>query len=155
MSTIAILGTMDTKGVEHGFVADLIRQRGHNVLIIDVGTLGEARLKPDITRNEVAAAAGADLATLMEKRDRGDAVTAMSLGAPVILARLAAEKRIDGVISLVMELVPAVSGSGAFASSGDLDGDGYRELVFGTPGLDAKVGGYASGRVYAFSSQDW
>ena len=39
MPTIAILGTMDTKGDEHAFVADLIRERGHQVLIIDVGTL--------------------------------------------------------------------------------------------------------------------
>jgi uncharacterized protein (UPF0261 family) len=100
MPTIAILGTLDTKGDEHGFVADLIRQRGHNVLIIDVGTLGGPRLKPDITRHEVAAAAGVDLASLVAKRDRGEAVTAMSRGAPVILSQLAIAKRIDGVISL-------------------------------------------------------
>ena len=56
MSTIAILGTMDTKGVEHAFVADLIRQRGHQVLVVDVGTLQEPLLAPDISRAEVAAA---------------------------------------------------------------------------------------------------
>ena len=100
MPTIAILGTMDTKGDEHGFVADLIRQRGHNVLIIDVGTLEEPRLKPDITRGEVALAAGVDLARLVAKRDRGEAVTVMSRGAPVILVQLVADRRIDGVISL-------------------------------------------------------
>ena len=100
MSTIAILGTMDTKGDEHAFVAELIRQRGHSVLVIDVGTLGEPKLKPDITREAVAAAAGVDFKTLMAKQDRGEAVTAMSRGAPVVLAQLAAEKRIDGVISL-------------------------------------------------------
>ena len=100
MATIAILGTMDTKGVEHGFVADLVRQRGHNILIIDVGTLEEPKLKPDISRTEVATAAGVDLAQLVAKRDRGAAVTAMSKGAPIVLAKLAEEKRIDGVISL-------------------------------------------------------
>lgn len=100
MPTIAILGTMDTKGDEHAFVAELIRQRGHQVLVIDVGTLGEPRLKPDIPRAEVAAAAGVDLAVLAAKKDRGEAVAAMSRGAPVVLARLAAENRIDGVISL-------------------------------------------------------
>lgn len=100
MPTIAILGTMDTKGDEHAFVAGLIRQRGHQVLVIDVGTLGEPRLKPDIARSEVAAAAGVDLTALVAKKDRGEAVTAMSRGAPVVLAKLAAEKRIDGVISL-------------------------------------------------------
>lgn len=100
MPTIAILGTMDTKGVEHGFVADLIRQRGHAVLVIDVGTLDEPKLKPDITREEVAVAAGVDLPTLVAKRDRGEAVMAMSRGAPIVLAKLAAEQHIDGVISL-------------------------------------------------------
>jgi uncharacterized protein (UPF0261 family) len=100
MSTIAILGTMDTKGVEHGFVADLIKQRGHKVLVIDVGTAGEARLKPDVTRVEVAAAAGVDFAALTAKQDRGEAVATMSRGAPVVLSKLVTEKRIDGVISL-------------------------------------------------------
>jgi uncharacterized protein (UPF0261 family) len=100
MPTIAILGTMDTKGIEHGFVADLIRQRGHEVVVIDVGTLGEPRLKPDITRIEIAAAAGINFAELVAKQDRGEAVTAMSRGAPILLAKLAAAGRINGVISL-------------------------------------------------------
>ncbi len=100
MPTIAILGTMDTKGDEHAFVAELIRQRGHEVLVIDVGTLGEPRLRPDITRAGVAAAAGVDFAQLAAKQDRGESVTVMSRGAPVVLAKLAEEKRIDGVISL-------------------------------------------------------
>jgi uncharacterized protein (UPF0261 family) len=100
MATIAILGTMDTKGEEHGFVARLIRQRGHTPLVIDVGTLEAPRLAPDIPREEVARAAGADLASLVALRDRGESVAAMSRGAPVILARLHAARRIDGVISL-------------------------------------------------------
>src|SRR5262245_7572482 len=100
MATIAILGTMDTKGEEHAFVAQQIKQRGHDVLVIDVGALGEPGLKPDITRREVAAAAGVDFDALLAKSDRGQTVAAMATGAPVVLAKLAAEKRIDGVISL-------------------------------------------------------
>lgn len=100
MATIAIVGTMDTKGVEHAFVAELIKKRGHQVLVIDVGTLGEPKLKPDVSRDEVARAAGADLGELVKKRDRGEAVKAMSLGAPVVLEKLHREKKIDGVISL-------------------------------------------------------
>src|SRR6266516_7486712 len=100
MPTIAILGTMDTKGVEHGFVADLIRQHGHGVVVIDFGTLGEPQCKPDIHRTEVAEAAGVELAALAAKCDRGEAVAAMARGAPVVLAKLVAERRIDGVISL-------------------------------------------------------
>ena len=91
---------MDTKGEEHAFVANLIKQRGHQVIVIDTGTLDAPKLKPDITRFEVAAAAGADLNALVAKKDRGEAVAAMSRGAPVVLARLVADKRIDGVISL-------------------------------------------------------
>src|SRR4051812_25839104 len=100
MGTIAILGTMDTKGQEHAFVAEQIRKRGHKCLVIDVGVLEPPQLKPDITRNEVAHAAGKDLNALIAKRDRGEAVAAMSRGAPALLARLVAEKKIDGVISL-------------------------------------------------------
>ncbi|MGN6553946.1 MAG: Tm-1-like ATP-binding domain-containing protein [Verrucomicrobiota bacterium] len=100
MPTIAILGTMDTKGAEHGFVAEFVRQRGHEVMVIDVGTLGEPRLQPDIARDAIAAAAGIDFAEIARRRDRGEAVTTMSRGAPIVLARLADEGRIDGVISL-------------------------------------------------------
>ena len=91
---------MDTKGEEHAFVANQIRQRGHQVLIIDTGTLEEPKLKPDISRRQVAAAANIDLDGLVARRDRGEAVKAMSEGAPIVLAQLVAEKKIDGVISL-------------------------------------------------------
>jgi len=100
MATIAVLGTMDTKGEEHAFVADQIRQRGHRVLVIDTGTLEPPKLKPDITREQVAAASSIDLSKVVAKRDRGEAVDAMSRGAPALLLKLAQENKIDGVISL-------------------------------------------------------
>jgi uncharacterized protein (UPF0261 family) len=100
MATIAILGTMDTKGEEHAFVAEQIKARGHQILVIDVGTLEPPKLKPDIVREEIAKAAGVDLGALVARRDRGESVAAMSKGAPIVLARLAAEQKIDGVISL-------------------------------------------------------
>jgi uncharacterized protein (UPF0261 family) len=100
MATIAVLGTMDTKGEEHGFVAEQIRNRGHQVLVIDVGVLGEPKIKPDISGRARAAAFGIDMAALAAARDRGAAVAAMSEAAPRILSGLVAEKRIEGVISL-------------------------------------------------------
>ena len=100
MPTIALLGTMDTKGVEHGFVAAQIRARGHRTLVIDLGTDGPPQIEPDISREAVAALAGLDLAALVARHDRGEAVAAMSQAAPVVLAKLQAEGRIDGVISL-------------------------------------------------------
>ncbi len=100
MPTIAILGTLDTKGEEHAFVAELIRHRGHQILVIDVGVLGEPGMKPDVTRQEVAAASGNDFDSVAKLRDRGFAIEVMSRGAPVVLEHLAREKKIDGVISL-------------------------------------------------------
>ena len=100
MATIAILGTLDTKGEEHAFVADLIRRRGHQTLVIDVGTLAPPKFQPDIARDEVLRAAGKSLAELTARRDRGESVAAMSEAAPILLSRLLSEKKIDGVISL-------------------------------------------------------
>ena len=100
MPTIAVLGTLDTKGVDHAYVADLIRARGHRPLLIDVGTGASPTVTPDISREEVAGAGGIDLATVMARRDRGEAVTAMSVAAPALLLKLAAANRIQGVISL-------------------------------------------------------
>ena len=100
MATIAILGTLDSKADEHLFVADRIRERGHQVLLIDVGTGGEPRIKPDYTRYDVAAATGLDLDPLMERHDRGECVVAISKAVPVFLAQLVERGEIDGVISL-------------------------------------------------------
>ena len=100
MATIAILGTLDTKGEEHAFVADLIRRRGHQTLVIDVGTLAPPKFQPDIARDEVLRAAEKSLAELTARRDRGESVAAMSEAAPILLSRLLSEKKIDGVISL-------------------------------------------------------
>jgi uncharacterized protein (UPF0261 family) len=100
MATIAVLGTLDSKGEEHAFVAELIRARGHKTLLIDVGTGGPHAVTPDFSREQVAACAGLDLAALSARRDRGECVVAMSKAAPVFLAKLAAAQDIDGVISL-------------------------------------------------------
>jgi uncharacterized protein (UPF0261 family) len=100
MATIAILGTLDSKGGEHAFLAERIRARGHQTLLIDVGSGDAPSVTPDITREQVIAAAGMDLTDLLARRDRGECVVAMSQAAPVLLAKLAAEGKIDGVVSL-------------------------------------------------------
>lgn len=123
MSTIAVIGTLDSKGHEHAFVADLIRQRGHIPLLIDLGT-GEAPvITPDISRYEVAAAAGLDLQPLLDRHDRGECVVAMSKAIPVLLEKLANEGEIHGVISL------GGGGGTALATAG------MRSLPLGFPKL--------------------
>ena len=100
MPTIAVLGTLDSKGKEHAFVEEQIRARGHDAMLIDVGTGGEPEVKPEVSRFEVAAAGGIDLQPILGRRDRGECVAAMSRAAPVLLARLVEKGTIDGVISL-------------------------------------------------------
>lgn len=98
--TIAVLGTLDSKGDEHAYVAGIIRDKGHRVLLIDVGSLEPPKVTPDITREEVAAAAGVDLDGLRARQDRGESVTAMAGAAAQLLAGLVSAGKIDGVISL-------------------------------------------------------
>jgi uncharacterized protein (UPF0261 family) len=100
MATIAVLGTLDTKGQEHAYVAGLIRERGHEVLLIDTGTGAPPTVVPDISRKEVARRGGVDLADVLSRRDRGEAVTAMAGASAQLLLELVEAGRIHGVISL-------------------------------------------------------
>jgi uncharacterized protein (UPF0261 family) len=100
MSTIAVLGTFDTKGQEHAFAAQCIRERGHSVLMIDAGGLGDPQCSADLSADAVAAEGGVDLPALRARGDRGAMVEAMAGAAAVALLRLASEGRIQGVLSL-------------------------------------------------------
>ena len=98
--TIALIGTFDTKGEEFCFLRDRIEEAGLRTIMIDVGVLGSPAFKVDISQAEVAAAANEDLTQLKSNRDRGRGVTAMALGATVILRRLFEQQSIHGVASL-------------------------------------------------------
>ncbi len=98
--TIALIGTLDTKGEEFAFLRDRIQHAGLRTLMIDVGVLGLPMFEPDIFQAEVAAAAHEDLAALQSERDRGRSVTAMALGATAVLRRLFDQQSIHGVVSL-------------------------------------------------------
>jgi uncharacterized protein (UPF0261 family) len=86
-----------------------IKQHGYRTLLIDTGVVGEPRLKPDISRNKVADAEGADIAALVASHDRGEAVPRMSRGAPVLLSRLVAEGRTDGVFAFGWKRLQAIA----------------------------------------------
>jgi len=59
--TIAIVGTLDTKSEEIGYVKDLIEKKGHRTIIIDAGILGAPAMPVDISREEVAKEAGTSI----------------------------------------------------------------------------------------------
>jgi uncharacterized protein (UPF0261 family) len=100
MATVVLVGTLDTKGAENEFVRDRLRAAGVDVLVVDTGVLEPPAFPPDITRQEVAAAAGADFDALVAARDRGAAITAMASGAEVVIGRLYADGRLDGALAL-------------------------------------------------------
>jgi uncharacterized protein (UPF0261 family) len=98
--TVALLGALDTKGTEYRFVKECIEARGHRTLLVDVGVLGPPVIEPDISRRQVAEAAGADADALRENKDRGQAVAAMARGAEALVPKLYAEGRFDGILAL-------------------------------------------------------
>lgn len=98
MATIAVIGTLDTKGREHQFIADCISQSGHQAYLIDVGTAGEPQVNPYMTREAVASVGGINLNSFGNNRDL--AVNAMCEAAPKALLKLIDQHKIHGVISL-------------------------------------------------------
>jgi uncharacterized protein (UPF0261 family) len=100
MATIAVLGTLDTKGPEHAFVAEAIRRAGHATLLIDVGSLDAPAVRPDITRADVLASLNEDTAAILARRDRGECVTLMGHAAAALVTQLHSGGRIQGIISL-------------------------------------------------------
>ena len=133
---ILLIGTFDTKGDEFGFVRDLVRARGHDVLLLDAGVAGEPRITPDISSAEVARAGGSSLADLRRQSDRGRAVDVMIAGVQSLVPELYEAGRFDGVLSL---------GGGAGTNIGTA---GMRELPVGVPKV--MVSTLASGDVRPF-----
>jgi uncharacterized protein (UPF0261 family) len=98
--TIVVLATLDTKGQEAQYLREQIEKTGDNALVIDVGVVGTPAAKADITREEVAEAGGTPLSELLKKPDREVAAPLMANGATQIVAGLAGEGKVHGVVSM-------------------------------------------------------
>jgi uncharacterized protein (UPF0261 family) len=122
MATVVLLGTLDTKGKEYDYLRARLREQGVDVVLVDAGVF-EPLAEADIPQEEVAAAAGADVATLAEAADRGAAVETMGRGAAEVVRRLHAEGRLDGILS--------VGGSG----NSSIAAQAMRGLPVGVPKL--------------------
>jgi len=96
---IAIVATLDTKGEEVSYVKELIANRGHKVIVVDTGVLGPALFPPDITRDQVAEAAGTSLNEVIALADEGKAMAAMAQGAAIIAQELDSSGKLDGVVA--------------------------------------------------------
>ena len=110
------IATMDTKGVELNYVADCLRAAGMKVKVVDVGTGGLPKLKPDVTCEEVRGNV-----SKASYESRAAAVTAMGRCLQTYLLAEADAGKVAGVIG--------IGGSGGTA----LITPAMRSLAIGVP----------------------
>jgi uncharacterized protein (UPF0261 family) len=97
---IAVIGALDTKGLEFAFVKAEIERRGHRALVINTAVMGEPAFSPDVPAEAVATAGGASLADLRAQADRGAAMEVMTHGATNVVRRLFDEGKVDAVLGM-------------------------------------------------------
>lgn len=98
--TVVLIGALDTKGQEFAFVKGLIEAAGLNTLVVDFGVMGQPAFEPQISREEVAAAAGGDLSYLGSGEHKDEAMKTMAEGLAVIVRRLYDEGKLDGILGM-------------------------------------------------------
>jgi uncharacterized protein (UPF0261 family) len=94
------LGRLDSKGKEYAYVKDLILSEGFDVVVVDVGTRGTPRFEPEISREEVARAAGVKLQEVVDPADENKEIRIMMEGASQIAQRLRDSGRLDGILCM-------------------------------------------------------
>lgn len=100
MKKIVIIATLDTKAEESHYLGELILGQGHQPLIIDIGCGGKPKLEADITAQEVAQAAGAQIEKLRSSQDRPQVTELMVKGAVAKLGALCQAGEVEGMVSL-------------------------------------------------------
>ena len=135
--TVVMAGALDTKGADFAFVKELIEGAGLATLVVDFGVMGEPAFAAEVSRQEVCAAGGGDLAHLASGSHKDEAMATMARGLAAVVSRLHGEGRLDGIIGM--------GGSGGTS----LATTAMRELPVGVPKvMVSTVGG---GDVSAFA----
>ena len=98
--TVVILATLDTKGEEAEYLRGQIESLGGQAQLIDMGVLGESSITSDVSREEVAAAGGVELAVLLEAPNRETAAPIMAAGATKILLDLVRDNQAHAVLGI-------------------------------------------------------
>ena len=100
-SRVALLiATMDTKGQEALFISESLKNERIPVQIMDAGIKGKSPAPVDITREEVAAAAGSALKEVQEIGHEGKSLGVMIEGAIQCAQELYRQNKIHGIIGL-------------------------------------------------------
>ena len=100
MSTVVLVGTLDTKGPELDFVRRRLADLGAEVLVVDAGVMGHEAWRADIGADEVAEAGGASRAALAAAGDRSAAMAAMRAGVLAVVTELHRTGRLDGILAI-------------------------------------------------------
>ena len=99
MAVVALIGTLDTKGAEYAWLAEQLDKHGVQALFVDVGSFSASPLA-NVSSDDVIAAADSDAVALRGRRDRGEMMQVMSVGAARIVRDLAVSGRIHGLLAL-------------------------------------------------------
>jgi uncharacterized protein (UPF0261 family) len=97
---IAIIATCDTNGLEVSFMASLIKDRGVDPVVIDVGPMTPPPARFDFSNKRVARLAGWKLEELVGTKQRDQIMIAMGRGAIKALQALLKADQLDGVIGI-------------------------------------------------------
>lgn len=98
--TILIIGTYDTKNDELEYMAERVRTMGGGVLTMDISVLGDPENPTDISKHEVAEAAGSSIQAAVDSGDENSAMQIMARGASTLAQKLNAQGKFDGVVIL-------------------------------------------------------
>ncbi|MGQ9509595.1 MAG: Tm-1-like ATP-binding domain-containing protein [Thermodesulfobacteriota bacterium] len=97
---LLIVATLDTKGREAAFVKECVQELDIHPVVMDIGILGKPLIPPDITREEVAEAAGYRLEELLKINDRSLAIKAVQEGGTIVAHRLYREGKLQGILGM-------------------------------------------------------
>jgi len=98
--SVLIVGTVDTKSDEIGFMREQVLAAGGTAQVMDVGVLGRGGIPVEVRNTEVAAAAGCTLQQVMDSGDENSAMALMAQGASALALKLHTEGRLDGLLVL-------------------------------------------------------
>jgi uncharacterized protein (UPF0261 family) len=100
ISSALIVATMDTKGQEALYIANCLKNEGVSVRLMDAGIKGQSPVPVNVTREEVAEAAGTTLADVQDIKQEGKALRVMTSGATSQAQDLFRQGKIQGIIGL-------------------------------------------------------
>ncbi len=92
--SVYCIATLDTKGPDAKFVADLLKKWGHRVVLVDVGTQNPPTVFPDQLRDTLADT------SLFANQSRAEAIETMSAGLTKFLVQEEKGGRLAGVIGM-------------------------------------------------------